>query len=169
MRQLCGPLLAAALALPAAGAGAAAQGLFKDVAPLEVSLTTSLKALLKDRDSTKRVVHGAELTYKDAAGALVKIPVQLRTRGHFRRLARNCDFPPIKLEIAKAAAQKTVFDGNRTLKIVTSCRAGNSEYEQYILQEYALFRMYQTLTPWSYRTRLAHVTYTGLVAPVESV
>jgi len=168
MNRQLGVLLGASLLLPAA---VRAQGLFKKSEPLEVTLTTSLKALLKDRDSTKQVLHGAELAYKDSAGALVKLSVALRTRGHFRRLERNCDFPPIKLEIAKEAARRTLFDGNRTLKIATNCRPGNAEYEQYVLKEYTLFRMYQALTPWSYRTRLAHITYydsTGKTKPVES-
>jgi hypothetical protein len=168
LRAAHGAWLGAILALPAA---APAQGLFKRTEPLEVTITTSLKALLKDRDSTQRVIHGAELSYKDTAGSMVTIPVGLRTRGHFRRLVRNCDFPPIKLEIAKTATRKTVFDGNRILKIATNCRPGNAEFEQYILQEYTLFKMYATLTPWSYRTRLAHITYndsTAKMKPVQS-
>ncbi|MHB1312818.1 MAG: hypothetical protein ACYC3L_12450 [Gemmatimonadaceae bacterium] len=168
MTRVPGVLLGACLALPVA---TGAQGLFKGDEPLEVTLTTSLRLLLRDRDSTKRVLHGAELTYKDSAGAVVRIPVGLRTRGHFRRLERNCDFPPLKLEITKEAARKTVFEGNRTLKVATNCRPGNAEYEQYILKEYAVFRMYQALTPWSYRTRLAHFTYAdsaGKAKPVES-
>lgn len=168
MTRRLGAVLGAWVLLPAT---ASAQGLFKNDEPLEVTLTTSLRALLRDRDSTKRVLHGADLAYKDSTGALVKISAGLRTRGHFRRLDRNCDFPPIKLEITKEAARKTLFDGNRTLKIATNCRPRNAEYEQYILKEYVLFRMYQTLTPWSYRTRLAHITYndsTGKTKPVES-
>ena len=168
MNRLLRTCLGACLVMPAI---AEAQGLFKKNEPLQVTLTTSLRSLLRDRDSTKRILHGAELTYKDSTGAVVKIPAGLRTRGHFRRLDRNCEFPPIKLEITKEAARKTVFDGNRTLKVATNCRPGNAEYEQYILKEYALFRMYQTLTPWSYSTRLAHITYndsTGKTKPVES-
>jgi hypothetical protein len=71
----------------------------------------------------------------------------------------------------KPAAHNTLFEGNRTLKLTTSCRPGYGDYEQYILQEYALYRMYQVLTPWSYRTRLAHISYEdslGKARPVQS-
>jgi len=136
-----------------------AQGLFKKSEPVEITITTGLGTLIKDRDSTERVTHGAELAYKDSSGAVVKVAITLRTRGHFRRQVRNCDFPPLKVDMTKAAARNTLFDGNRTLKLASTCRPSNVEYEQYILQEASLFRMYQVLTPWSFRTRLVHVTY----------
>jgi len=154
-----------------ATAAARAQSLFKRTEPLDVTITTRLGTLLGDRDSTKRVTHPAELTYADSSGALRKVAITLRTRGHFRRQLRNCDFPPLKVEMTKDAAAKTVFEGNRTLKLASSCRPSNSAYEQYILQEAALFRMYQLITPWSYRVRLARVTYrdsAGKATPVTS-
>ncbi len=117
------------------------------------------------------MTHGAELSYNDSSGKPVKVAITLRTRGHFRRQARNCEFPPLKVEMAKAAAARTLFEGNRTLKLVTSCRPSNADYEQYVLQEYALYRIYQALTPWSYRTRLAHIAYrdsAGKAKPVDS-
>jgi hypothetical protein len=148
-----------------------AQGLFRRSDPLEITITTGLGALVRDRDSTDRVMHGAELSYKDSTGAAVRVAITLRTRGHFRRQTRNCDFPPLKVEMTKPAASNTLFEGNRTLKLATSCRPSRGEYEQYILQEYTLYRIYQALTPWSYRTRLAHVTYqdsTGKARTVQS-
>lgn len=157
--------------LAGAPAVALAQGLFKRAEPLDITITTGLGALLKDRDSTDRVLHGAELAYKDSTGQVVKVAVSLRTRGHFRRQTRNCDFPPLRVEVSKAAATNTLFEGNRKLKLTTNCRAGSSDYEQYILQEYAVYRMFQALTPWSYRTRLAHVAYVdsaGKAKPSQS-
>ena len=161
-------LLPLALLVPAS---APAQGLFKKPDALEITITTGLHTLIRDRDSTDRVTHGGELSYKDSSGTSVKVPVLLRTRGHFRRQTRNCDFPPLKVEMTKPTAKNTIFEGNRTLKLASTCRPARSEYEQYILQEYVLYRMYQELTPWSYRTRLAHVTYqdsTGKAKPVQS-
>ena len=109
------------------------------------------------------------MSYKDAAGSNVNVAVTLRSRGHFRRQFRNCDFPPLKVEMTKAAAKNTVFEGNHTLKLASNCRPSSSEYEQYILQEAALFRMYTLLTPWSYRVRLAHVTYQDSAAKAKPV
>lgn len=150
---------------------AGAQGLFRKQDPLEITITTGLSKLINDRDSTDRVLHAAELAYKDSSGASVKVPITLRTRGHFRRQFRNCGFPPLRVEIPKVAANNTLFQGNRTLKLVSSCRPTRPEYEEYVLQEAALYRMYMAITPWSYRIRLAHVTFqdsTGRARPVRS-
>lgn len=150
---------------------AGAQGLFRKQEPLELTITTGLAKLLNDRDSTDRGLHPAELVYKDGSGTSVKVPITLRTRGHFRRQFRNCGFPPLKLEIARPAAKNSLFEGNRTLKLASSCRPSRPEYEEYILQEAALYRMYMAITPWSYRVRLAHITFqdsSGKAKPVQS-
>ena len=141
------------------GTAANAQGLFRDTTPLEVRIVTELRAVIRDRDSSKFQPHAATLTYRAADGASKTFPVTLRARGHFRRQARNCAFPPLKLEFERKDARETLFQGNANLKITTNCRPGNAEYEQYILSEYALYRAYQAVSPRHYRTRLARITY----------
>jgi hypothetical protein len=143
------------LAAPLAGA----QGLFRETAPLEVTIVTDLKAVVRDRDSTKFAPHASTLTYRDGTAAPKSFPVTLRARGHFRRQARNCDFPPLKLEFDRKDARESLFQGNKELKITTNCRPSNADYQQYILSEYALYRAYQLVSPKYFRTRLAHVTY----------
>ena len=138
---------------------AAAQGLFRDTIPLEVTLVTDLRTVIRDRDSTKFAPHPATLTYKLPDGTTKAFPVTLRARGHFRRQARNCSFPPLKLEFKRDDARGTLFQGNANLKITTNCRPGNAEYEQYVLGEYALYRAYQIVSPRYFRTRLAKITY----------
>lgn len=136
-----------------------AQGLFRDSTPLEVTIETDLKAVIRDRDSTKFAPHAATLTYRDASGASKSFPVTLRARGHFRRQARNCDFPPLKLSFDRKDSRETLFQGNSNLKITTNCRPNTPDYQQYILSEYALYRAYQIVSPKYFRTRLAHITY----------
>lgn len=136
-----------------------AQGLFRDSMPLEVTIVTDLRGVIRDRDSTKFKPRAATLSYRDAAGGTTTFPVTLRPRGHFRRQSRNCDFPPLKLSFERKDAQRTLFQGNSTLKITTNCRPGNTEYEQYVLGEYALYRAYQLVSPKHFRTRLARITY----------
>jgi hypothetical protein len=148
-----------------------AQRLFRRSEPLEITIRTRLHVLVNDRDSTDRQLHPGELEYRDTTGAAVKVPVTLRTRGHFRRQYANCTFPPLRVEMTKEAADNTIFDGNRKLKLVTSCRPANADYEQYVLAEAALYRMYAVLTPWSYRVRLARINYLdaeGRAKPVTS-
>ena len=135
------------------------QGLFRDTMPLDVTIETELKALIRERDSTKFTPHPATLTYRDAVGASKTFPATLRARGHFRRQARNCEFPPLKLEFERKDARETLFQGNANLKITTNCRPSTTDYQQYILSEYALYRAYQIVSPKYFRTRLARITY----------
>jgi hypothetical protein len=146
-----------------------AQRLFRTTDPLEITFTTDLRTLVRDRDSTKFKPHGAVFSYKETDGKTVNIPVTLQTRGHFRRQARNCDFPPLSLEFKKKAAENTVLQGNTKLKVASSCRPRNDEYEQYILLEYALYRLYQRISPVYFRTRLAKITYKDSTAKTPDV
>ena len=138
---------------------ALAQRLFRATDPVEVTFTTSLKKLVDQRDSTRLDRFGAVMTYKDSSGADVSIPVDLQARGHFRRQARNCYFPPLWWRARKKDVDGKLFQGLTKMKITTSCRPGNSDYEQYILGEYAAYRAYQVISPLHLRTRLAHITY----------
>ena len=147
------------VALTSSTSPAHAQRLFRTTDPVEVTLTTNLKLLVKDRDSTKVSPHGAVMAFKEADGTLTTMPVTLTPRGHFRRQARNCDFPPLYVQFKKKAADNTLMQGNTKLKLTTNCKPKNTQYEQYILQEYAVYRVYQRVSPIHFRTRIAHVTY----------
>lgn len=146
-----------------------AQRLFRTTEPVEVTLTTDLRTLVRDRDSTKFKPHGAVFAYKEANGKTVEIPVTLQTRGHFRRQFRNCDFPPLALEFTKKAADNTLLQGNTKLKITSSCRPKSTDYEQWVLLEYGVYRVYQRISPMYFRTRLARFTYKDSAAKTEDV
>ena len=60
------------------------------------------------------------------------------------------------MEFEKARSKGTVFEGHGALKLGTHCRKGT---EEVILREYAMYRMYNLLTPKSFRARIAQVKY----------
>ena len=152
----------------AAAPTASAQRLFRSTDPIEITFTTSLKQLIKERDSTKLAEHPALMTYKDSSGKDASFPVVLKARGHFRRQARNCDFPPIEWTAKKGDVKGTLFQGNTKMKITTNCRPGNEDFQQYILAEYAAYRIHQVISPIHFRTRLAHITYKDSAGPKSS-
>jgi hypothetical protein len=84
--------------------------------------------------------------------------LQIRTRGHSRRKPTVCDFAPLRLEFQKELTKGTLFEGPRALKLGTHCR-DNGTFEQYVLREYAVYRLFNLLTPRSFRARLAKATY----------
>jgi hypothetical protein len=106
---------------------------------------------------------------KDANGGELKIPVQLRTRGHYRLANRNCSFVPLRLDFKKGEVKGTVFDGQDKLKLVTHCQS-NALYEEYMVREYLAYKVHNLVTPRSYRARMAKVTYVDSATgtPIET-
>src|SRR5258705_7715315 len=132
--------------------------LFKSTDPLEFTLTGPFNTINKDHnpDSTKR--YPGVLTVAGHDGALKNFSVRLSARGHFRRMARNCNVVPLRIEFSKDEVPGTVFDGQSTLKLGTGCES-SKEFEQYTLREYLTYPIYHMLTPLSFRARLARATY----------
>ncbi len=151
-------LLPALLLLPVASHTARAQPLFRSDSVLSVTITTNLRDLVRERDSTQLRWFGATFTYA-VADSTVTVPVELRARGHFRRQRENCDFPPLFVRVKNADARGTQLQGNPRVKVVTPCRPGSADYQQYVLLEYGVYRAYGLLHPVHPRTRLAQITY----------
>jgi hypothetical protein len=132
--------------------------LFRKQDVVAFTLIADFKTVNKDRDTLSTKEYPATLIIADTAGAERKIPVKLRTRGHYRLAARNCAFVPLRINFAKKEMKGTVFEGFDKIKLGTHCQA-NNDYNQYVLREHAAYRVHNTLSPRSYRTRLAKVTY----------
>jgi hypothetical protein len=148
---------------------AGAQALFRSEEPLTLTLTTNLRDLLRERDSTELRWFGAEMSYTDERGVARRVPTELRARGHFRRQARNCAFPPLFIRAGRTARDSSILQGNPRLKIVTPCRPTAEDYQQYILLEYLMYRTYPVINEVHHRTRLANITYkdsTDRVKPI---
>ena len=83
--------------------------------------------------------------------------IRLSARGLTRRLKQTCTFPPLRVELAQPAAA-SLFAGQRRLKLVTHCRSSEG-FQQHLLLEYAAYRMFNLLSPSSFRVRLATIDY----------
>lgn len=129
--------------------------IFTSEEPITVTLTTNLKRIRGDKGENAPWRPGS-LTLNDTAGKPVTIPIRLKTHGIWR--LKNCDFPPIRLNFNKDSSKHTVFHGLDQPKLTSYCR-DNNDYEQYVLQELQLYRIYRLLTPASHAVRLLHLTY----------
>lgn len=141
--------------------------LFTGHEPLHLTLTVDLRALLRDRGE-EREEHDATLAFTDAAGARRTLDIEVRTRGNFRRRRSTCAFPPLRLDFPRERSAGTPFAGQDKIKLVTHCQARPS-FEQDVLHEYVLYRILNLLTDWSYRARLARVTYADSAGGADSV
>lgn len=153
-------LIAAAFVSGVAGAQdsvkpAVLPSLFRSEQPIEVTFTTNIGRIRGDKKENPPW-RPATISYKGDDGNLVTIPIQARTRGIWR--LRMCDFPPLRLNFKGETTKGTIFHKLDKPKLVSYCQ-DNDYYEQYILQEYQLYRIYSLLTPMSHHVRLLKFSY----------
>lgn len=122
--------------------------------PLAVTLVADFKTINKDHAPDSRRRYPATLRLDGD----VQIPLELGARGHVRRMARTCDYVPLRVDFPKGGRAGTVFARQNVLKLVVQC-TGGKESEQFLLREYLAYRMFNIVTPQSFRARLARVTY----------
>lgn len=128
--------------------------LFAEQTPIEFTLTGSFAKIKKERTGTPTYFPGT-VSYKGDSGT-VAVPVRLRARGIWRR--KNCDVPPVLMNFTKDSTKKTLFAKLDRARLTFPCRF-NSDWEQYVLQEFTLYRVQRVLTPYSFDVRLARVTF----------
>ena len=75
-----------------------------------------------------------------------------------RRLRQTCSFPPLWVEFTEKPAKTSIFRKQKRLKLVTHCQSFERN-QQYVLLEYAAYRLYRALTPESFNVRLANINY----------
>lgn len=131
---------------------------FRSEAIIDATLTSNFKSLRKDKAGENVPWHAATLTYADADAKEGKrvVPLRIRTRGIWR--LKNCDFPPIRLNFTNKDVKGSMWHDLDEPKLVSYCR-NTTTYEQYVLQEYQLYRIYRLLTPVSHRVRLFRMSY----------
>jgi hypothetical protein len=132
------------------------EAFFTATAPMEITLTTNIKRIRGDKND-KAPWRPATFSYSDTDGKQIAIPAQIRTRGIWR--LKNCEFPPLRINFKSEITKGTAFHGIDKPKLVNFCR-DTDDYEQYLLQEFQLYRIYNLLTPASHRVRLLNLTYT---------
>jgi len=86
------------------------------------------------------------------------LAISLSPRGLTRRKPGVCSFSPLRVEFTDKPPQESLFSGQKKLKLVTHCQ-GSAGYQQYVLLEYAAYRLYNAITPLSLRVRLATIDY----------
>ncbi len=120
---------------------------------LQLTLQTEINILQKDIDTNNRY-HQAILVWNNKS-----LQAKVKTRGNFRRDPDNCDFPPLFIQVDSTDAQNTIFEGLHKLVLVTHCQQNNPDFEQMLLEEYAIYKMYALFTNKSLRVRLAKIRY----------
>jgi hypothetical protein len=125
------------------------EALFADTSLLHMELRGNLRALMDDRGDIPSN-HPLTLSYRNAAGQEILLPVQVKTRGHFRKARENCTYPPLLISFPKKdSTNGTVFAGQVRLKLVMPCKD-----DSYVVKEWLVYKLYNLITPTSFRARL---------------
>ena len=138
-------------------AEAEALRLFAAEDPIALTLRGDFRTINRDRDPNSRKQYPAELTIARENGEPRTISVMLGARGHVRRMARTCEYVPIRMTLPEDL-KDTVFEGQDVLKLVVQCRNGAAS-EQYLLREYLVYRVLNAITPRSFRARQVSMSY----------
>jgi len=129
--------------------------LFSSKEPLNIGFSISIKSIKNSKEDS--VYFKNKLYYQNASGNTDSIKMGLKRRGNFR--LRECYFPPLWMKIEKKNSKGTLFEGNKKLKIVLPCKTGMGSNEL-ILREYLCYKLYEAITPYAFRARLANIEFT---------
>ena len=80
--------------------------------------------------------------------------VEMEVRGHFRR--EYCLLPPLKIKFHKDTT--SALCTLSSLKLVNPCKSLPS-YNQYLLKEYLVYKMYNLITDKSFRVKLLNINW----------
>jgi len=111
-----------------------------------------VKSFRKTR--SKEMYQPAEMTCIVSDSFRVTNPVRVKARGIYRR--DNCMMPPLWLNIRYSGIENEELMGIRRMKMVTRCR-NTKLYADYVLREYLIYKIYNLVTPYSYRVRLINL------------
>ena len=157
----CFAVLIATPALAQGQATGEAKALFAGDAPLHLIIDAPLKSIARGpRDPA--TAHPGTLS-----DGVMTHPVRVAPRGLTRRKHETCDFPPLRVTFDKKPSAPSVFAGQKSLKLVTHCKSA-SRFQRHTLLEYAAYRLYNVLSPASFRARLAYIDYRDNERPLVS-
>lgn len=122
------------------------------VGALEIRLETDLKLLMRGKADEK--YQAAVIKYKNKAGEEKTYNAEVKARGKTRK--DICLHPPIKLKIKKVDLTAEGYSTHNEMKIVWECKPSGA-FEQFIYKEYLAYRLYNLITPASFRAKLVKI------------
>ena len=99
------------------------------------------------------------ISFIDTLGVSHTLSADFEVRGKFRR--KNCQFPPINIDLKKGQLLALGLSDYDSYKLVTHCSEGRSS-EDVLNKEYIAYKIYNLLTPESFRVHLLEIEYNDL-------
>lgn len=121
---------------------------------LDVTLELDFEELLREKEGNS--FRPAKFRYTDKTGIAQETLVEIKPKGHSRRTI--CEIPPIKVKFPEEFLAAHGLQPMATLELVVICK-NEYGYEQYVLREYAAYRLYNILTGNSLRVQLLKLKF----------
>ena len=128
--------------------------IFSDNDLLKITVTSDFRNLIRNKMEDDFQPATMEFLYNDTIR--VSREIRIRPRGNFRR--ENCYYPPLLINFPGYDIGPKQFKEYNELKFVNVCK-GSELDEQYLLSEYYAYRIYNLITPYSFRVRLLQVEF----------
>ncbi|MFH0842416.1 MAG: hypothetical protein V1903_07325 [Bacteroidota bacterium] len=128
--------------------------LFEDQDMLKITLRFDLSTYT--RTKPKKEYLPAIFTIHLSEIDSISRDIRMKTRGIFRN--SWCIYAPIELNFKKVSFGYSDLDSISKLKLVTECKPGQI-YEDYLLKEYLVYKLFNVLTDSSFRVRLLSINY----------
>lgn len=126
--------------------------LFDSEEIIQINISGDIKTALNDR-AAKPKKHPVSLSYNKEDNSQISIPVDLQTRGNFRRMKENCNYPPLWVHFPKTGEHlNSPFKEQNKIKLVMPCGS-----DEYLIHEWLVYKLYNLITPLSFRARLVKV------------
>jgi hypothetical protein len=126
---------------------------------LQITLCFDIREFVRTKNQPE--YKDARLTVKISEKDSVSQRIKLKARG-FMRLS-YCSFPPIMLKFS-GGKDSSLIQGKGTLKLVTHC-SKSSVFEEYLFKEYLAYKLFNLVTPYSFKTRLVQIRYVDINKP----
>ncbi|MCT4615331.1 MAG: hypothetical protein N4A49_10705 [Marinifilaceae bacterium] len=139
--------------------------LFDTDSVININVTTNLKQLLRGKENKYQK---ARISYHEGED-IVSMSAFVKLRGRFRRDKSICQFPPLRFKFVKSESAYTIFHDQKRLKLVSHCRNRDSRYEQMLIQEYLAYKLYNILSPESFRVRMFRIKYTDTQDQIKPI
>lgn len=89
-------------------------------------------------------------------GGKMEFEVRLKGRGRFRR--RVCVMPPLEVDFSKKDLEGAGLAAFDKYKLVYGCLEDRLAADRLVLREYVAYKLYNMLTPYSFRVQLLRLT-----------
>ena len=125
---------------------------FADTGIVQTTIITDIKKLRSTRNQPVWIP--ADIILKENDTSAISENISLRMRGHMRRSI--CDNATLELNFKTQLSPR--LSGLKKMKLVGGCRSSVFD-EGLVLKEYLVYKMYNVLTPLSFKVRLLRITY----------